>query len=192
MHGWACPAHRFRQQSTLDKGKSHRRVQIVGIPKLDDANKAGTAESHKCTLILTEGDSAKALAVAGLSELNRDYYGVFPLKGKLLNVREAPLKQVGVQCFCGGVCLLVHSAPLFFDSPHFFLSFFCTDFRECGNPAPDQHPGADAFQILCHSCRAHETPLWQVSVSSLCWYSNRKCFLLTDCVTLHVFCPESC
>jgi hypothetical protein len=51
-------------------------------------------QSGDCTLILTEGDSAKSLAVAGLAVVGRDYYGVFPLKGKLLNVREAGHKQV--------------------------------------------------------------------------------------------------
>jgi DNA topoisomerase-2 len=45
-------------------------------------------------LIITEGDSAKSLAMAGLSVVGRDYYGVFPLRGKPLNVREATLKQV--------------------------------------------------------------------------------------------------
>ncbi len=45
-------------------------------------------------MILTEGDSAKALAVSGLSVLGRDKYGVFPLKGKLLNVREASHRHV--------------------------------------------------------------------------------------------------
>jgi len=59
------------------------------VPKLDDANLAGTKQSQECTLILTEGDSAKSLAVAGLSIVGRDKYGVFPLRGKLLNVREA-------------------------------------------------------------------------------------------------------
>jgi len=39
---------------------------LYDVPKLDDANWAGTDRSHQCTLILTEGDSAKALAVAGL------------------------------------------------------------------------------------------------------------------------------
>ena len=38
----------------------------VSVPKLDDAEWAGTARSAQCTLILTEGDSAKASAVAGL------------------------------------------------------------------------------------------------------------------------------
>lgn len=55
---------------------------------------AGTSSSQDCTLILTEGDSAKALAVAGLTVVGRDHYGIFPLRGKLLNVREAPIKQI--------------------------------------------------------------------------------------------------
>ena len=50
---------------------------------------AGTGHSSKCTLILTEGDSAKTLAMSGIQIVGRDHYGVFPLKGKLLNVREA-------------------------------------------------------------------------------------------------------
>jgi DNA topoisomerase-2 len=40
-------------------------------------------------LILTEGDSAKSLAMSGLSVIGRDHYGVYPLKGKPLNVRDA-------------------------------------------------------------------------------------------------------
>ena len=71
-----------------------RKVVRLSIPKLDDANKAGTSESHKCTLILTEGDSAKTTAVSGLSVVGRDYYGVFPLRGKLLNTREASVAQI--------------------------------------------------------------------------------------------------
>eukprot|EP00041_Stephanoeca_diplocostata_P032247 m.1029066 g.1029066 ORF g.1029066 m.1029066 type:complete len:1509 (-) comp24112_c0_seq1:111-4637(-) len=73
-------------------GAKHKR--LTGIPKLDDANEAGGRNSRKCTLILTEGDSAKTLALSGLSVIGRDYYGVFPLKGKPLNVREASQKQV--------------------------------------------------------------------------------------------------
>ena len=60
---------------------------------MDDANKAGTAHSRKCTLIVTEGDSAKTLAVAGLSVVGRDHYGVFPLRGKCKNVRDASVAQ---------------------------------------------------------------------------------------------------
>ena len=64
------------------------------MTKLADANNAGTREAAKCTLILTEGDSAKALAVAGLGVVGRNKFGVFPLRGKLLNVREAKHDQI--------------------------------------------------------------------------------------------------
>eukprot|EP00811_Abedinium_folium_P032892 NODE_58_length_3974_cov_5.738757.p1 GENE.NODE_58_length_3974_cov_5.738757~~NODE_58_length_3974_cov_5.738757.p1 ORF type:complete len:1228 (-),score=322.94 NODE_58_length_3974_cov_5.738757:289-3429(-) len=70
-----------------------RTTRILGIPKLEDANCAGGRGSEECTLILTEGDSAKTLAVAGLSIIGRDHYGVFPLRGKPLNVREASFQQ---------------------------------------------------------------------------------------------------
>jgi DNA topoisomerase-2 len=53
---------------------------LAGIPKLDDANDAGGRQSKECTLILTEGDSAKTLAISGLSVIGRDQYGVFPLR----------------------------------------------------------------------------------------------------------------
>jgi DNA topoisomerase-2 len=72
----------------------HLNLQLTGIAKLDDANFAGTAKSKDCTLIITEGDSAKSLAVSGLSVVGRDYYGVFPLKGKPLNVRDATHAQI--------------------------------------------------------------------------------------------------
>ena len=67
---------------------SKKTTKFLGIKKLDDANMAGSNNSHLCTLILTEGDSAKSLAMAGIEIVGRDYYGVFPLKGKLLNVRD--------------------------------------------------------------------------------------------------------
>ncbi|KAF8771264.1 DNA topoisomerase 2-alpha like protein [Argiope bruennichi] len=86
---------RFKAQTELEKkcsGKKHTKLR--GIPKLEDANDAGTKNSIDCTLILTEGDSAKSLAVSGLGVVGRDKYGVFPLKGKILNVREASHKQI--------------------------------------------------------------------------------------------------
>ena len=83
-----------RMMDELAKTSGKKTCKITGIPKLDDANNAGTALSSKCTLILTEGDSAKALAVAGVSVLGRDNYGVFPLRGKVLNVRDAAEKKI--------------------------------------------------------------------------------------------------
>ncbi|KAM0687539.1 DNA topoisomerase 2 [Conglomerata obtusa] len=83
-----------KQSAQLKKTDGVKTSRLTGIPKLDDANMAGTKNSQRCTLILTEGDSAKALAVSGLSVVGRDLYGVFPLRGKLLNVREANHKQI--------------------------------------------------------------------------------------------------
>ncbi|XP_032242612.2 DNA topoisomerase 2-alpha isoform X2 [Nematostella vectensis] len=86
---------RFKEKAQLNKkcsGSKHSKIR--GIPKLDDANDAGGKNSRHCTLILTEGDSAKTLAISGLSIVGRDRYGVFPLRGKLLNVREASHKQI--------------------------------------------------------------------------------------------------
>jgi DNA topoisomerase-2 len=84
----------FKQSKDLKKSDGVKRLRLTGIPKLDDANNAGGRNSKDCTLILTEGDSAKALAVSGLSIVGRDNYGVFPLRGKLLNVRDASFDQV--------------------------------------------------------------------------------------------------
>jgi DNA topoisomerase-2 len=84
----------FKDAIGLQKTGGKKTTALRGIDKLDDANKAGTNESLKCTLILTEGDSAKALAISGLSVVGRDYFGVFPLKGKVLNVRDITMKKV--------------------------------------------------------------------------------------------------
>lgn len=72
--------HQFKQQKELKKQDGTKTQRITGIPKLDDANDAGGRNSADCTLILTEGDSAKALAISGLSVVGRDKYGVFPLR----------------------------------------------------------------------------------------------------------------
>lgn len=78
----------------MQKADGSKKLRIKNQVKLVDANKAGTKKGHECTLILTEGDSALSLAVAGLAVIGRDYYGCFPLKGKLLNVREASVDQI--------------------------------------------------------------------------------------------------
>ena len=84
----------FKENSLTKKTDGKKKNKLRDIPKLDDANWAGTRKSHLCTLILTEGDSAKSMAIAGLSVVGRDQYGVFPLKGKVLNVRDANPKQI--------------------------------------------------------------------------------------------------
>jgi len=80
----------YRTARKVTKSKRN----LLDVPKLEDAIKAAGPRSHECTLILTEGDSAKALAVAGMSVVGRDLFGVFPLKGKLLNVRDASMRTL--------------------------------------------------------------------------------------------------
>ena len=85
-----------KEMLKLSKSDGKKKSRIKNIPKLDDANYAGTSKGTECTLIFTEGDSAKAVAISGISAIKngRNYYGGFPLKGKLLNVRDASNKQI--------------------------------------------------------------------------------------------------
>ncbi len=70
------------------KTDGKKRTTLRGMPKLVDALWAGTGRSGECTLILTEGDSAATSAITGLKVVGREKWGVFPLKGKMLNVRD--------------------------------------------------------------------------------------------------------
>lgn len=76
------------------KNSGKKEIHITNIPKLNDANDAGTKRSDQCILILTEGDSAKSTVISGFSVTGRDSYGVFPLKGKLLNVKDKPIEKI--------------------------------------------------------------------------------------------------
>jgi len=75
------------------KTDGKKRTVLRGITKLEDAMFAGTNKSRECTLILTEGDSAATSAISGLKEVGRERWGVFPLRGKLLNVRDITIQK---------------------------------------------------------------------------------------------------
>lgn len=83
----------LQNQKKIAKTDGKKTSRII-VPKLDDANLAGTKDSEGCTLILTEGDSAKTMAIAGLSVIGRDKYGVFPLRGKVMNVKDAAAQKI--------------------------------------------------------------------------------------------------
>uniref|UniRef100_K3WUW3 DNA topoisomerase 2 n=1 Tax=Globisporangium ultimum (strain ATCC 200006 / CBS 805.95 / DAOM BR144) TaxID=431595 RepID=K3WUW3_GLOUD len=101
-------AARSKQRAALMKKVSSPRSKTsVNVPKLEDANLAGGPRSNECALILTEGDSAKALAVAGLAVVGRDKYGVFPLRGKLLNVRDATVAQLSKNAEFAHLCTIL-------------------------------------------------------------------------------------
>jgi DNA topoisomerase-2 len=83
-----------KENKAAKKTDGTKTKSVRGIPKLTDANWAGTEKSHNCMLILCEGDSAKAGILSGLSSEDRNIVGVYPLKGKLLNVRGEPIKKI--------------------------------------------------------------------------------------------------
>lgn len=94
VSGAVVALHAKQDAKHLAKTDGTKRGRVRGVDKLDDANDAGGRNAHKCTLILTEGDSAKAMAVSGIGRDGRDRFGVFPLKGKPLNVRGASTQAI--------------------------------------------------------------------------------------------------
>lgn len=98
------------KESVLEKMVKGRDTQViktlndkkkrpkVSVKEYDPANNAGTSRSSNCVLIVCEGLSAKTYAVAGIStgisfygkeRKGRDWFGILPLRGKFLNVRNA-------------------------------------------------------------------------------------------------------
>ena len=82
-----------RAMRDAKKTDGKKRTTLRGLPKLEDALIAGTDKSSECTLILTEGDSAATSAISGLNVVGREKWGVFPLRGKLLNVKDISVQK---------------------------------------------------------------------------------------------------
>jgi len=82
---------RFAEYKSVDLTKTDgRRVtNVTGIPNFEDAHDAGKkGKSLQCTLVITEGLSAKTFVVSGFSIVGRDQWGVWPIKGKIFNPRD--------------------------------------------------------------------------------------------------------
>ena len=90
----ACQLTQVKEHKASKKTDGTKSKNIRGIHKLIDANYAGTNKSESCMLILCEGDSAKAGIVSGLSKEDRNIIGVYPMRGKLLNVRGETIKKI--------------------------------------------------------------------------------------------------
>ena len=90
----ACELTSVKNNKVAKKTDGSKVKSIRGIPKLVDANFAGTAKSAQCTIIFCEGDSAKAGILSGLSKEDRNFLGVYPMKGKMFNVRDEPMKRI--------------------------------------------------------------------------------------------------
>ena len=90
----ACALTEVKEAKAAKKTDGAKTRTIRGIPKLIDANFAGTDKSGQCTIIFCEGDSAKAGIVSGLSKDDRNTIGVYPVKGKFMNVRGEAVKRI--------------------------------------------------------------------------------------------------
>ena len=90
----ACALTEVKENKAAKKTDGSKTKSIRGIPKLIDANWAGTEKSALCSIIFCEGDSAKAGIVSGLSSEDRNIIGVYPMKGKILNVRGEQTKKI--------------------------------------------------------------------------------------------------
>jgi len=90
----ACAITEVKENKAAKKTDGVKSKTIRGIPKLTDANWAGTEKSSDTTIIFCEGDSAKAGIISGLSSEDRNTIGVYPMKGKIMNVRGESVKRV--------------------------------------------------------------------------------------------------
>ena len=90
----ACALTEVKESKAAKKTDGAKTKNVRGIHKLIDANWAGTDKSSQCTIIFCEGDSAKAGIVSGLSSSDRNIFGVYPMKGKIMNVRGETTKKI--------------------------------------------------------------------------------------------------
>jgi DNA topoisomerase-2 len=90
----ACSLTEAKESKLAKKTDGSKTKSIRGIANFIDANNSGTVQSKDCILILCEGLSALSGIVSGLSSTDRNTMGIYPLKGKLLNVRGEVVKRI--------------------------------------------------------------------------------------------------
>ena len=90
----ACSLTEVKDNKLAKKTDGSKTKSVRGISNFIDANLSGTPQSKDCVLILCEGLSALSGIVSGLSSDDRNVIGIYPLKGKLLNVRGEQIKKI--------------------------------------------------------------------------------------------------
>jgi DNA topoisomerase-2 len=90
----ACSLTEAKENRLAKKTDGSKTKTIHDIAHFIDANFSGTVQSNECILILCEGLSALSGIVSGLSAEDRNTIGIYPLKGKLLNVRGETQKKI--------------------------------------------------------------------------------------------------
>lgn len=99
MHKWEV-AERMKnilhgRQVIKLKSTDGKKTKNTKCDSVEDANLAGTGYSQDCTLIVTEGDSAKTegRTIIGLHPRGRDVIGLYALRGKIRNaIKASPLE----------------------------------------------------------------------------------------------------
>jgi DNA gyrase/topoisomerase IV subunit B len=86
---------RMKELGVLKKAEGKKKG-FTKVEGLDPANNAGTKFSKDCSLILTEGLSAKTFAVKGIEsgvfgKTGRDWFGIMALRGKCISKTEKVL-----------------------------------------------------------------------------------------------------
>lgn len=79
------------------KKQREKRKQKVRVRKVNEAVFAGKpGEAHKCSLILTEGETGCSLALSGLKYFpgGINYNGVYPLQGVVMNVNRHKMDRI--------------------------------------------------------------------------------------------------
>lgn len=84
-----------KEFSALKKIESGSRKHLVNVDGYDGANKLGSDS----ILIICEGLSAKSYAISGIQtgifqKKGRDYFGILPLRGKFLNVKNVTTSKI--------------------------------------------------------------------------------------------------
>jgi DNA topoisomerase-2 len=90
----ACSLTEAKESKIAKKADGVKVKTVRGIANFIDANFSGGPKSKDCILILCEGLSAMSGIVSGLSSEDRNTIGIYPLKGKVLNVRGEAVKKI--------------------------------------------------------------------------------------------------
>lgn len=101
-----------KQEVLVKKNLNQQLRTSLQIKDYDKANNAGTKLKKDCSLIICEGLSAKTFSVAGIStgvfgKKGRDWYGIFPIRGKFLNVRNATNTRLGQNAIISQLCQIL-------------------------------------------------------------------------------------
>ncbi len=118
--------HKMKEMIQLKKTEKKRGFRK--IDGFDPANMAGGKNAKDCVLILCEGLSAKTYSVQGISKgfgerKGRNWFGIYPLRGKCLNVRNKTLKSISDN---KEIIDIIHCLNLRFDADYSNESDFNT------------------------------------------------------------------